>query len=210
LQKKLHITLRLDTNNFNIVGVTAPASTRASFDTIASPRRLPRTSPFTTLLIDRIDTTMRELLLAELLLQAAVGATTTNTLRAAQPTTWLGNTPANTARITWGVDSLRLEIRPLFAPRRQAAFVAVAAPNPSNGEIELHYTLSPATQETVPLTLLISDMAGRVLQSVELGERKVGEAQRETVHLRGLAAGTYRIVLVSPLETLFGRVDIVR
>ena len=208
--KKLHITLRLDTNNFNIVGVTAPASTRASFDTIASPRRLPRTSPFTTLLIDRIDTTMRELLLAELLLQAAVGATTTNTLRAAQPTTWLGNTPANTARITWGVDSLRLEIRPLFAPRRQTAFVAVAAPNPSNGEIELHYTLSPATQETVPLTLLISDMAGRVLQSVELGERKVGEAQRETVHLRGLAAGTYRIVLVSPLETLFGRVDIVR
>jgi hypothetical protein len=206
--RNLRVTFRLDTNNFNIIGVTSPASTRVRFETAP---QLPRTSPFTTLLVERRDTTTtRELLLAELLLQAAIGATATNTLRAAQPTEWTGNTPSNTPRITWGADSLRLEILPLFAPRRQTTFTAVAAPNPSDGEVELHYTLSPTTQGVETLTLIVSDMAGRTLQRRELGERKTGEAQRETVNVRGLAAGSYQLQLLSSSEILLGRVDIVR
>ncbi len=206
--KNLRATVRIDTNNFNIVGIAAPATSRARFETAP---QLPRSSTFTTLLIDRIDTTAtREMLLAELLLQAAVGAVTTNTVRAAQPTEWLGNTAANTARITWGVDSLHLEIRPLFAPRRQTALAAVSAPNPSDGEVELQYTLSPAAQGVETLTLLVSDVAGRVVLQKEIGTRNTGIGQRETVNLRGLAAGSYRLQLISSSEVLLGRVDIVR
>ncbi len=203
--KNLRVTLKLDTNNFNVVGFATPASIRA----VSQPS--PRTSSLTTFTIERIDTsTTREMLLAELLLQAAVGATTTNTIRTAQPTEWLGNATANTTRITWATDSLRLEIRPLFAPRRQNSLAAVVAPNPSSGEVELRYTLSPTMQGAEPLTLVVSDMAGRVVHEQELGKRKTGEAQRETVLLRGLAAASYQVMLVAPSEVLHGRVDIVR
>jgi hypothetical protein len=213
--KTLRTTFKLDTNNLTVLGLRTTPATKARLETMP---QTPRTTPFTRLVIERVDTSStRELLLAEVQLLATLGVATTNTLRIAQPTLWL----ESAAGIRWTQDTAQIQIRPVFAPPRTTqtavkanTVMARVVPNPSAGEVELRYRLSRSAetqaQETVPLVMLITDMAGRTLQRVELGQRKTGEQQQETVSLRGLVAGTYRVVLIAPNETITGRVDILK
>jgi hypothetical protein len=213
--KNLRTTFKLDTNNLTVLGLRTTPATKARLETMP---QTPRTTPFTRLVIERVDTSStRELLLAEVQLLATLGVATTNTLRIAQPTLWL----ESAAGIRWTQDTARVEFLTVFAPPRTTQTAVVAntvmarvVPNPSAGEVELRYKLSRSAeaqaQDAVPLVMLITDMAGRTLQRVELGQRKTGEQQQETVSLRGLVAGTYRVVLLAPSETITGRVDILK
>ncbi len=210
--KTLRTTFKLDTNNLTVLGLRTTPATKARLETMP---QTPRTTPFTSLVVERVDTsTTRELLLAEVQLLATLGVATTNTFRIAQPTLWL----ESAAGLRWTLDTARIEFLTVFAPPQTAILAntvtAGVAPNPSAGEVEISYTLSRSTQaetqETVPLVLLITDMAGRTIQRVELGQRTTGEVQKETVNVRGLVAGTYRVVLIAPNETMMGRVNVVR
>jgi photosystem II stability/assembly factor-like uncharacterized protein len=206
--RNLRATLRLDTNNMAILGVVSGTGTRARLETAP---QVPRTSALTTILIERTDTTSTSnMLLAELLLQATVSATTTNTIRAAEPTAWLeSRLNVAPAQVSWQPDFLNVSIRPLFAPRRTTTLAAVIAPNPSEGAIELRYKVEDSGLEKyVPLTLVVSDMAGRVVLSTELGLRKTGEMQQERINLHRLPVGVYQIWIHAPNETINGRVEI--
>ncbi len=206
--RNLRATLRLDTNNMAILGVVSGTGTRARLETAP---QVPRTSALTTILIERTDTTSTSnMLLAELLLQATVSATTTNTIRAAEPTAWLDSRlNVAPAQVSWQPDFLNVSIRPLFAPRRTTTLAAVIAPNPSEGAIELRYKVEDSGLEKyVPLTLVVSDMAGRVVLSTELGLRKTGEMQQERINLHRLPVGVYQILIHAPNETINGRVEI--
>lgn len=213
--KTFRMTFKLDTNNLTVLGLRTTPATKARLETMP---QTPRTTPFTRLVIERVDTTTtQELLLAEVQLLATLGVATTNTFRIAEPTLWL----ESAAGLRWMPDTVRIEFLTVFAPPRTTqtaveanTVTARVVPNPSAGEVELRYRLSRSAeaqaQETVPLVLLITDMAGRTLQRVELGQRKTGEQQQETVNLRGLVAGTYRVVLIAPNETITGRVDVLK
>jgi photosystem II stability/assembly factor-like uncharacterized protein len=213
--KNLRTTFKLDTNNLTVLGLRTTPATKARLETTP---QTPRTTPFTRLVIERVDTSStRELLLAEVQLLTTLGIATTNTFRIAESTLWLESATG----IRWTQDTAQIQIRPVFAPPRTTqtavkanTVMARVVPNPSAGEVELRYRLSRSAetqaQETVPLVMLITDMAGRTLQRVELGQRKTGEQQQETVSLRGLVAGTYRVVLIAPNETITGRVDILK
>ncbi len=204
--KNLRTTFKLDTNNLTVLGLRTTPATKARLETMP---QTPRTTPFTSLVIERVDTnTTRELLLAEVQLLATLGVATTNTFRIAQPTLWL----ESAAGIRWTQDTARVEFLTVFAPPRttQTALTARVIPNPTTDFMELNYTLSRSSEKAVPVILLLSDMAGRTVKRVELGWRTTGEIHQETVFLSSLVAGTYRLMLLAPHETITGRVDILK
>jgi photosystem II stability/assembly factor-like uncharacterized protein len=208
--RTLRATVRIDTNNLAILGVVPGSGTRASL--VSQLPQVPRTPSPLELSVVRVDTlTTSNMLLAEIIVMATLGETTNNTIRLTQPTEWRasdGN--ASNARVIWSSDSLRIEIAPLVKPRPRSAFTAIVAPNPSNGAVQLHYTRSTDASNSEPLTLIVSDMVGSILQHTELGLRKGNTPYQETVRLTGFAAGAYRVLLVSPSEVIVGRMDIVK
>jgi predicted nucleic acid-binding protein len=208
--RTLRVTVRIDTNNLAVLGISS-LTPRAR---IESPQRVPANTPLYTILAERPDTiSTSNLLLAEMTVLATLGATTTNTIRIAEPVQWLGSdgsiTPASAVRILREPESVAVQIRPLFL--RRSSTIAVVAPNPSSDVVQVLYTLSPENcAATSAVTLTISDAAGRTVKRMELGERQTGVAQQETVRLGDLPTGAYVLMLLTPLETLPCRLDVVR
>ncbi len=208
--RTLRVTVRIDTNNLAVLGISS-LTPRAR---IESPQRVPADTPLYTILAERPDTVSTgNLLLAEMTVLATLGATTTNTIRIAEPVQWLGGddsiTPTSAVRIVREPESVGVQIRPLFLRRNSA--IALVAPNPSSESVQLFYTLSPENGAvTSAVTLTISDAAGRTMKRIELGARQTGVAQQETVWLNDLPTGGYVLMLVTPSETLPWRLDVVR
>lgn len=203
--RTLRVTVRIDTNNLAVLGIS-PLTPRAR---IESPASVPADTPLYTILAERTDTTsMSNLLLAEMLLQATVGVTTSNTLRITEPTVWLGSggttTPATDVRIVREPESVAVQLRPLFVRRNG---LVVAAPNPSQDEVRLLYTLAEDTSAAV---LTVSDASGRVVKRIELGARTAGIAQQETVRVGELATGSYLVSVVTARETLSCSLEVMR
>jgi hypothetical protein len=202
------VAVRIDTNNLAVLGISA-LTPRAR---IESPQRVPANTPLYTILAERPDTVSTgNLLLAEMTVLATLGATTTNTIRIADPVQWLGSDGSMTSnvRIVREPESVAVQIRPLFL--RRSSTIAVVAPNPSSDAVQLLYTLSPENGViTSAVTLTISDAAGRTVKRVELGARQTGVAQVETVRLGDLPTGAYLLMLLTPSETLPCRLDVVR
>ncbi len=208
--RTLRVAVRIDTNNLAVLGISS-LTPRAR---IESPQRVPANTPLYTILAERPDTVSTgNLLLAEMTVLATLGATTTNTIRLADPVQWLGSdgniTPASAVRIVREPESVAVQIRPLFL-RRSSTF-AVVAPNPSSDAVQVLYTLSPETGATASaVTLVVSDAAGRTVKRLELGARQTGVAQQESVRLGDLPTGAYLLMLLTPSETLPCRLDVVR
>lgn len=208
--RTLRVAVRIDTNNLAVLGISA-LTPRAR---IESPQRVPANTPLTIILAERTDTvSMGNLLLAEMTVLATLGATTTNTIRIADPLQWLGSdgsiTPASAVRIVREPESVAVQIRPLFL-RRSSTF-AVVAPNPSSDAMQLLYTLSPETGTAASaVTLVVSDATGRTVKRMELGVRQTGVAHQETVSMGDLPTGAYLVMLVTSTETLNCRLDLVR
>lgn len=203
--RTLRVTVRIDTNNLAVLG-SSPLTPRAR---IESPTRVPADTPLYTILAERTDTTsMSNVLLAEMLLQATVGVTTSNTLRITAPTAWFGSdgtsASATDVRIVWATESVPVQLRPLFVRRNG---LVLAAPNPSQDEVRLLYTLA---EDTGAAVLTVSDASGRVVKRVELGARTAGLAQQETVRLGDLAMGSYLVSVVTARETLTCSLEVVR
>ncbi len=203
--RALRVTVRIDTNNIAVLGIS-PLTPRAR---IESPARVPADTPLYTILAERTDTTsVSNLLLAEMLLQATVGVTTSNTLRITEPTAWLGSdgttTPATDVRIVREPESVAVQLRPLFVRRNG---LVVAAPNPSQDQVRLLYTLA---EDAAAAVLTVSDASGRVVKRVELGARTAGIAQQETVRVGELATGSYLVSVVTARETLTCSLEVVR
>jgi hypothetical protein len=208
--RTLRVTVRIDTNNLAVLDISS-LTPRAR---IESPQRVPANTPLYTILAERPDTiSTGNLLLAEMTVLATLGATTTNTIRIADPMQWLGSdgsiTPASAVRILREPESVAVQIRPLFL--RRSSTIAVVAPNPSSDAMQLLYTLSSENgTDASAVTLTISDAAGRTVKRVELGARQTGVAQQETVRLGDLPTGAYLLMLLTPSETLPCRLDVVR
>lgn len=208
--KTLRTTIRIDTNNLAVLGI----SSLTPYAHIELPAFVPADTPLYTILAERPDTVSTgNLLLAEMTVLATLGATTTNTIRIAEPVQWLGGdgsiTPTGAVRIVREPESVAVQIRPLFL--RRSSTIAIVAPNPSSESVQLFYTLSPENSAvTSAVTLTISDAAGRTVKRIELGARQTGVAQQETVWLNDLPIGGYVLTLVTPSETLPWRLDVVR
>jgi hypothetical protein len=206
--RNLFATVRIDTNNLAILGVQGGSGTRARFQ--ANPQ-VPRISPLTQILIERVDTTsIGNMLLAEMSVMATFGRTTTNTIRLVQPTEWRSTdgTPAST-RVSWLPDFLNVEILPIFPPRRRAsALTTVVAPNPSRGNVEILYTLSdnidtaPLPANEVIVEAVVLDVSGQERTRFILGKRRTNTLHRESVQLSGVPTGAYYLQLRTPQQTL--------
>lgn len=223
--KNLRFSVRTDTNNLALVGIRPNAAlTRAQLEL---PEAAPHLFPTTTFRVERVDTsTTTNFLLAELLYIATLAKTATNTIRlvstAQSPTVWLdGGLVPTLAKIRTEPDSLRVDIVPLFAPRKTSATASIGAennlvlsPNPigENGMITISYKLHPASvqHETSLVRVVVSDVTGKIVQELQLGERTTGQELQETLSLCGLAAGAYNIVLIAGQEIVQGRVDVRR
>ncbi|MFY8000631.1 MAG: hypothetical protein ACOVSW_18705 [Candidatus Kapaibacteriota bacterium] len=206
--RSLRATVRIDTNNLAVLGIS-PLTPRARME---SPSVVPANTANYTIFVERTDTTsMENLLLAELLVRATLGSTTSNTIRLTQPTQWLGTngsvTPASDIRILSEPEALAIQLRPLFA--RRNGLVTVIAPNPSSDLVQIRYALS-AKSAVANVVLELSDAAGRVVKRRTLGDRATGLVHEEAFDVQALAAGAYYLRVITAEEVLYGRVDIVR